>query len=383
MRLLLLDPPEALVVELSRRDHDLLVVDRWVSPLARQLGGPRHEFVKLVSTQKISFSAIKQVRAMIRRFRPEVIHAFRPDSLSHALIGSWGMKTPPSIVSYRGITRVPNRLDPGDWISYLSKRVSAHACESEAVKQAMVEGGIPKEKCTVVYNCVTSSEPAGSAELRSQLNIPADAFVVGTVASIRPIKGVDILLKAAAECASLPDIYFLIVGECNDPAVEKLARDPRLHNRLKMTGRLPEARRMMTVFDIFVMPSRQEALCRALLEAMVEAVCPIVSDAGGMKEIVRHGRDGLVFPTENVQGLSENINRLYEDRKLLAALGQSAQERVRDVCSSARFADRLEAVYQTALGNSAKPSRRGGASDASPQPALPIKRYAPSTKAIR
>ncbi|MEQ1826038.1 MAG: glycosyltransferase family 4 protein, partial [Pirellula sp.] len=148
-----------------------------------------------------------------------------------------------------------------------------------------------------------------------------------------------------AQCADLPQIYFLILGEQKDPLVTQLATDSRLVGRLKMAGHVHDAQRFMKVFDLFVMPSRREGLCRALLEAMDQAVCPVVSDAGGMKEMVRHELDGMVFPTENESLLLAAIRQLYHDRTTLAKYGSSAQERVRAMCSPANFANRLEAMY--------------------------------------
>jgi len=120
----------------------------------------------------------------------------------------------------------------------------------------------------------------------------------------------------------------------------------RLQARLKMPGHIHDAQRLMRVFDLFVMPSRREGLCRALLEAMDQAICPIVSDAGGMKEMVRHGKDGIVFPTENVAALRDAITQLHGDRETLAKFGSSAQTRVREICSPHQFAGRLEAMYK-------------------------------------
>jgi glycosyltransferase involved in cell wall biosynthesis len=96
------------------------------------------------------------------------------------------------------------------------------------------------------------------------------------------------------------------------------------------------------------MPSRHEGLCRALLEAMAAGTCPVVSDAGGMKEMVRAGRDGLVVPRENVPALADAIRLLHADRGRLAACAASARQRMADVCTPQAFADRVLAVHALA-----------------------------------
>jgi glycosyltransferase involved in cell wall biosynthesis len=347
MRLLLINAPHGFVREMSRRDHDLLIADGEVSHIEAELKHPRCEFLQFRGSKKIDSAAIRLLRQTVHRFKPDLIHAFLPASLAQSVIGCIGLKPRPIIMSFRGITRVPSPFDPADWITYLSPRIAIHACESEAVKQAMTRGRVPNEKCEVIYNCVV---PALSlekrADLRQRFDIPADAFVVGTAACIRPVKGIDILMRAAAECAALPKIHFLVFGEQKDPHVAELARDNRLRNRVILTGHLNDAQRLMPIFDVFVMPSRREGLCRALLEAMDQSICPLVSDAGGMKEMVRHGVDGLVFPSEDFSALRDSIIQLHGDRNSIASYGASAQARVRQICSPENFANRLEAIYE-------------------------------------
>lgn len=350
MKLLLLDPPLGLARELRRREHRLVVTSNWRSPGLQELSGPAFDYVRLKGRKKLSPVAIQQLRKIIRDFQPELLHAFMPNSLAQALFACWGLKKKPVVVSFRGITRKPTSWDPADWITYLSPRVTFHACESNAVMQAMLEGGIQQQKCCVVYNCTESIYAAGgAAEIRQRYGIPTDAFVVGTVACIRPVKGIDYLVKAAAACASLANAHFLLVGECKDKLVEQLVLDPRLRNRLTMTGHLDNAQQVMQAFDLFVMPSRREGLCRALLEAMDQGICPIVSDAGGMKEMVRHGLEGEVVTSGNVEALQDAIVRLHDNPGLRITYGAAARLRVREICSPASFTDRLEALYQKLL----------------------------------
>ncbi len=350
MKLLLLDPPLGLARELHMREHSLVVTSHWHSPTLQALSGPSFSFVQLNGRKKLSPVAIQQLRKIIRDFQPELLHAFMPNSLAQALFGCWRQKHKPVVVSFRGITRKPTRWDPGDWITYLSPRVTFHACESIAVMQAMLEGGIQQQQCRVVYNCTESVHAAGgAAEIRQRYGIPTDAFVVGTVACIRPVKGIDYLVKAAAECASLTNAHLMLVGECKDKLVEQLVLDPRLRNRLTMTGHLDNAQQVMQAFDLFVMPSRREGLCRALLEAMDQGICPIVSDAGGMKEMVRHGFEGEVVTSGNVEALQDAIVRLHDNPGLRTTYGEAARLRVREICSPASFTDRLEDLYHKLL----------------------------------
>lgn len=92
-----------------------------------------------------------------------------------------------------------------------------------------------------------------------QIQYPAEAFVIGTTATIRPVKGIDLLLEAAITCADLKDIYFLIVGPLKDRKVARLLQDDRIRERVRQTGFQPNAAELSRAMDVFVMPSRQES----------------------------------------------------------------------------------------------------------------------------
>ncbi len=349
MRVLAINAPGALARDLQQRANDseemkLLIADAK-NPLARGLG--HEQFVAFSSRRKVDLGAISALRKTIRSFQPDIVHSFLPRALSQTVLATIGMRNRPTIVSFYGITRVPSWREPADWITYLSSRVSVHACESNAVKKALMKGGVNESKCEVIYNCVEKVAPSLTrGELLAKYGIHKDAFVVGTVATIRPVKGIDILLRALIECSDIPNMVAVIAGPLEDPAVAALAKDPRLHGRIRMLGYTNNAATLMKGMDLFVMPSRKEGLCRALLEAMGQGVCPIVSDAGGMKEVVRNGIDGVVFPCEDWVGLSSAIHRLHSAPIQISALGESAQKRVQSMCSPQVVGERVFKLYR-------------------------------------
>jgi glycosyltransferase involved in cell wall biosynthesis len=183
-----------------------------------------------------------------------------------------------------------------------------------------------------------------------------DDFVVGTVAVLRPVKGVDILLESAIRLEN-PNLRWAVIGCGDDPATNELAQHPKLAKDLRMLGRINAAANFIHAFDLFVMPSRSEGLCRSLIEAMEQGLPSIVSDAGGMKELIRHGKDGLVVPKENSAALADAIQCLYEDEPLRRSMGDSARVRVAELCSAKIFVDRLEAIYQRVENEKRSPKR--------------------------
>jgi glycosyltransferase involved in cell wall biosynthesis len=256
------------------------------------------------------------------------------------------MRHRPRIVSFRGITAPAPWWSGVERITYRSQRVDAHACESSAVREALVRSGIPGERCRVVYNCPNNRAAAvDRAAARNAWGVPHDAFVVAMVANMRPVKGADLLVRAALACTDLKDVHWVLMGHVRDRQITRLAADARLADRLHLVGFHPRASNLVSAADVFVMPSRAEALCVALLEAMEHGICPVVSDAGGMKEAVRDGQDGLVFPREDWRTLADCVRRLHADDALRLRLGASAQQRIADEFSPESVAARIAELY--------------------------------------
>jgi glycosyltransferase involved in cell wall biosynthesis len=301
---------------------------------------------------KINLRAVWQMRQMIAQLRPDVVHAFYGRALAHVVLAATGLRVRPRIVSFRGITALLARLNAGDWISYLHPLVDAHACESEAVRQSLIASGIEENRCWVTYNTMRMppTRRPGRAALH-QFGIPAGAYVVGTIATMRRVKGVDMLLRAAADCADLKDMYLLLFGQVVDPEVRELAANPLIRDRVRLVGHRADASELISGADVFVMPSRSEALCQALLEAMHQGVCPVVSDAGGMKEVVRHKQDGIVFPSEDVAALAQALRALSNDRDLVARYANSSRERIASEFTAERMAQRCVTLYRRMGGD--------------------------------
>jgi glycosyltransferase involved in cell wall biosynthesis len=212
--------------------------------------------------------------------------------------------------------------------------------------QSMIRSGISPDRLRVTYNSAWDFEITKSAELwRNEWNVAPEEVVVGTVAHVRPIKGIDILVRAMLEMTDVPNWKLVIVGKIDDGLVTALSEFPAIQRRVLFTGHLEHAPCAMQAFDLFVMPSRSEGLCRALIEAMMQGVCPIVSSAGGMKELVRHGQDGLVFPIDDFISLSLGLRQLVRDQAQRQRFGRSACERVKTMCNPKVVVDRLENLY--------------------------------------
>lgn len=334
----------ALAAEIQRQP-DIRLEIMTSHPLPAELA---HLATPRVTCQnKLDFNARKSIRDQLKLGNYDIAHAYTSRNLANLLGACQGLEKSPRIVGYRGTIDQLHVLDPANWITFWHPRVASIICVCEATKAALTASGIPSQKLAAVWEgCHPESFQALPRSKLLEYDIPPDAFVVGTVANVRRVKGVDLMLRSAIELAGKLDIYWLVVGAIRDPLVQKLAQDPRLNGRVKLVGSKEKGGEYSGLFDIYVAPSRKEGLSMAIMEAMTHTCCPVVTRVGGNSELIRHEVDGLVIPPEDSQALSRAVCELFADSAKRQRLATSAYRRVVEVFSILAWCNRLCDTYR-------------------------------------
>jgi glycosyltransferase involved in cell wall biosynthesis len=147
-----------------------------------------------------------------------------------------------------------------------------------------------------------------------------------------------------------PDAAFDIVG--GGPLLERLrqmARQYEVGHAFTFHGHCDDVPARLAEGDIFVLPSRSEAMPNALLEAMAAGLPVVASAVGGIGEIVADGRTGLLVPADNPAALADRICGLMATPSLTAALGDAARTQIQGRYSFGRMVTAFEAIYDTEL----------------------------------
>jgi len=278
---------------------------------------------------RLDFAAVRGVREKIDAWQPDIIHAPRNGSLSVSLLASRGRAV--KHTAYRGTIGHLSRWDPASWLTYFHPRVDRISCVSEAVRRYLLSMRIPAEKLVTIHKGHDLSWYAGEpTATREELGVPDGAFVIGFVGSIRPVKGIDVLVRAMALLPATLNARALLVGELRAPSIERLVADLALQDRICFAGFRRDAAFLPRLCDAFVMPSlEREGLPRAVIEAMAQSVPVIVTNVGGMPELVRDGECGLVVPPGEAQALAKAVESLARDAGLRCRLGPAGRERIR------------------------------------------------------
>jgi len=275
---------------------------------------------------------------LVRRERPDIVHAHDPHALAAALVAG-----APRVASRRVDFAVKGRASR--WKYARCARVIA---VSGAVAAVLRRDGLPPERVRVVYEGVPDRrpDPGGRAVLEA-LGVPLEALVVGTVAALTDHKDHHTLLSAAvAVAARVPEARFVIVGDGErKAALQAQAAALGLQGRMVFTGFREDLDRLIPAFDVFCLSSKMEGLGTSLLDAMCFARPVVATAAGGIPEAVEDGVTGRVVAVQDPRALAEALVAVLGDAPERSRLGAAGRRRFESRFSDTRMVDATLAVY--------------------------------------
>jgi len=228
--------------------------------------------------------------------------------------------------------------------------VNAEALREEGEAQGM------RARWAVLRNGIDAEHfrlATADAAARAALGLDPTRPVVGTVGRLERRKGQDQLIAALAELghgngAGRPQAVLVGDGPSRAALAAQVTR-LGLDQEVRFLGMLPDVRPALAAMDVFVLPSWEEGMSNALMEAMA-AERPVVATAvGGNGELITHERTGLLVPPGDPRTLAQAIGALLQDPARAARLAHEAREMVTQRFGiQARVAE-LEQLYLARL----------------------------------
>lgn len=221
-------------------------------------------------------------------------------------------------------------------------RLAAHvAVGSRAARQVEQLSGLPSGSIRAVPNGVPV--PGKAAFKRP----PHAVFVVGAVGRLHHQKAFDVLIRAVAQ---LPGAHLVLVGDGPERnALERLAGDLGVRDRVAVTGWTDSAATWLHSFDVLAIPSRYEGLPLVLLEAMLSGCTVVATGVGSILDALRDGETGLLVPVDDAEALAVALRRLRDDPGLRLRLGTAAADRAQRLFTVGAMAQAYERLYEEVL----------------------------------
>ena len=309
-----------------------------------------------------------KLRKLLAQNHYDVVHFHT--SRAHAL-APFAQGRARVLIVTRRMDYAPNRFF-APWL--FNRAVDGVAAISPAVADALVRSGVARDRVAIIPSGVDCDRfrPPNRAEReaeRRELGLAMGDVAVGTVGMLEPRKGQRYLIEAMALLyggfdeagranAQVQELRCFIAG--GGTLAEELVaqiRHRKLDHSTRLIGMIDDARSLLWGLDIFALPSLQEGLGVAALEAMACGLPVIASATGGLAQVVVDGVTGIQVPAGDARFLAHAIARLAAEPELRVAMGTAGRARVCENYGMEAMARGTLELYRACLHNRAS-SRR-------------------------
>jgi L-malate glycosyltransferase len=337
-----------------RRGHEVLVVPilsrwtlrpAWLATLADS-GVPVEP---IVAAPRAYLSQWRLLVELFRERRPSVVHThgYHADVLAGHAARRARVTATATVHGFVGGDR-KNRLY--EMLQrWALRRFDAVMAVSRAMAADLRRSGVPDRRLHVVPNAFASDvELLTRADARRELGLADAAFRVGWIGRLSPEKGPDVMLHALS---LIPDdtVRLSVIGSGPErERLESLASRLGIERRVAWHGVRLGAARLAPAFDAIVLSSRAEGTPVVLFEAMAATTPIVATRVGGIPDVVTEAEAALV-PPEDPAALAAALQAIRSDRTTAATRAAAARRRLAQEFSTARWLDRIDGVYATAM----------------------------------
>lgn len=300
---------------------------------------------------KMDYSSLRSLYAFIRGHEFDIVHThnYKSDFYGFLLNSVLPSGLVATCHNWPGKTRKMRMYERVD--KMLLKKFDALVAVSEKLRQELITGGIDEGRVRVINNGIDLGSVAPANEprfVRTALGIRPEEKVITVVGRLSEEKGHEQLIQAFSEvCRLRKEIRLLIVGD--GPLRDRLSarvRETGTEDKVVFAGLRRDIPDILAATDIFVLPSLEEGLPMALLEAMAASRPVIATRVGAVPAVVEQAMSGLLVEPGDAAGLRENMLFMLTRPDIAAAMGKNAQSRVEKKYSSANMAAEYLKLYE-------------------------------------
>jgi glycosyltransferase involved in cell wall biosynthesis len=351
---------ERVVLSLARAGRDfeqdvsLLCLERpgTLAPQVEALGIP----LACVAKQPgLRWDTTDRVREVLRQFRPDVVHTHQMTALLYAGRASRRERVPVVHTEHNNVAahraKSWTRRLRTELLWRYAGRYADRFCgvARDVIAAAGAYGTIPRRKLAHVPNGIDTvaiaAAGANRPAVRADLGIAPDAPLIGTVGRLAEVKQQGVLIRAFAQVvADFPAARLVLVGDGPLRAeLEGLAATLGLSGAVLFAGYQPNPERYLAAMDVFVLPSRAEAMPLVIPEAWAAGRPVVASRVGGIPELIEDGKTGLLVEPGDVDGLAARLRQVLAEpaaARALARAGRAVARARYDVTAMAGTYDR-------------------------------------------
>ncbi|MFM7061237.1 MAG: glycosyltransferase family 4 protein [Actinomycetes bacterium] len=285
--------------------------------------------------------ALAELYRLFREVRPDIVHTHNPKPGVYGRLAARAARVPVVVNTVHGLYALPEDSRRKRAVVYTLERLAALGSDAELVQNpedidTLVGIGIPARKVHLLGNGVdltrfTPPEPAVRAAVRAELGVGPDTVVCGVVGRLVWEKGYREVFDAARRLrARAAEVLVVVVGP-EDPekadGVDAAALDAARSDGVRFLGMRADVERLYAGMDLYALASYREGFPRAAMEAAASGLPIVATDIRGCRQVVDHGRTGLLVPVRDAAALAEAIATIATDAGLRATMARRARDR--------------------------------------------------------
>ena len=302
--------------------------------------------------------ALRRLEKILRGQKPDLVHTHSGKAGILGRLAARRAGVPVIVHHIHGPSFGPFQGPLANWSFTAAERYAARAtthfiCSARAMTRLYLAAGIGRPE---MYTRIFSGFPVepflaatNNPELRRQLGLDPNQFVIGKIARLFKLKGhADLLAAFQKILPQIPQARLLLLGDgAWRNEIEAQARAPELAGKVIFTGLVPpgEVPRYVGIMDCLAHLSRREALSRALPQALAAGKPVVAYDFDGADEVCLEGETGFLVRTGDIDTVARRLLQLAGDAPLRERLGRRGQQFVSENFSVERLVNDLYTLY--------------------------------------
>ena len=305
------------------------------------------DVVPLTHASAFDPGVVRQLRRIVKRRAIDVIHChgYKPDfygRIAGALAGVPVVSTCHLWTRATRALRMYARLD-----GIILRRFDKVVAVSKPILEDLRSARVPEHKLVHIPNGISVTDFISAVPAYRSM-FPPRTFLFGAAGRQVHAKGFDLLLQAMSRVVGLvPRARLLIAG--TGPLLDEyrhMTRDLNIEDHVIFLGRCDTMPEFYASLDAFLLPSRDEGLPIALLEAMASARTVIATDVGSVKSAVRNHSTGLLIAPDSLESLTSAMLSVISNHERLSKLGNAARIEIVSSFSSRKMVNRYAELYR-------------------------------------
>jgi len=305
--------------------------------------------------------ALWQLIRLFRQEQPALVHTHTSKAGVLGRVAAWLARVPVIVHTPHGHVFYGHFGPFRSWLFLQIERVLSVLTDrlialTEAERQDHLDRAVGEADRFVVVPSGIDRERFGRARVQGKqqpdwFGCPPEALIVGSVGWLTDVKGHEYLIEAVAKLKpDFPSLHLVIIGSGDrHDALLQQSELAGLRDAVHLLGHRDDIEACLAGMDLFVLPSLNEGMGRALIEAMAAGLPVIASRVGGIPAVISHERTGLLVLPGDAGALAEALRRLLDRPEWATQLGLAASCSVDSRYGSVSMVHAIESIFAEAL----------------------------------